>query len=127
VQEGRRRGSFDTVVCRKPLTFAADKTGQWGGHLFPEDLDASAHEAGVKTLMLMVRVRDDGIREMMKTFRDYANKVAMCRSEAEGQQALLNMVAVLEPLHERIGVILRKLDDDEEVIELERQASAREK
>jgi hypothetical protein len=26
-EKGRGRGSFDTVVCRKPLTFAADAAG----------------------------------------------------------------------------------------------------
>ncbi len=89
------------------------KTGEWGKHLFPEDLDEGAREAGVKTLMLMVRVRDDVVRDMVKKFRDHANAVGICRSETESRQALDGMTAVLGPLHERIGMILRKLDDDE--------------
>jgi len=93
------------------------KTGQWGRHLFPDDLDNDAREAGVKTLMLMVRVRDDSIREMMKTFRDQANQVGICLTENESRQARDRMFAVLEPLHERIGTILRRLDEDDDAAE----------
>jgi hypothetical protein len=89
------------------------RTGQWGGHLFPEDLNDSAHQAGVKTLMLMVRVRDDKVREMMKTFRDHANQVGICRTEIESRLALEGMSAALDPLHERIGMVLRILDEEE--------------
>jgi len=94
------------------------KSGNWGGYLFPEDLDNAAGEAGVKTLTLMVRVRDDGIRELMKTFRDHANRLGICRSKEESRQAADGMAAAIEPLQERIGMMLRKLDDDEDSIEL---------
>ena len=95
------------------------KTGQWGGHLLPEDLDVISHEAMVKTLMFMVRVSDDRIREMMSTFRHHAAHVGICRTQRESQQAFDGMSAALGPLHERIGMILRKLDDEEAIIESE--------
>lgn len=89
------------------------KTGKWGNNLFPEDLDNGAYEASVKTLMYMMRVRDDNIRELMKKFRSHANHVGICRSRGEGTLAIQEAIATSEPLHERIGMILRKLDDDE--------------
>ncbi len=97
------------------------KTGQWGAHLFPEDLNGSSYEAAVKTLKLMVRVRDDGIREMTNTVRDHALKVGSCRTESEGRQAFDGVVAFLPALHERIGMILLKLDEEEDTIESEQQ------
>lgn len=97
------------------------KTGQWGRQQFPEDLNMSAHEAGVKVLILSVRVRDEVIREMMEEFRKHANRLGICRTPEESQQALNGMLAVLEPLNERIGMILRKLDDEEELIGLEKE------
>lgn len=89
------------------------KTNRWGGQLLPKELDDSEHEAGVKTLMFMVRVRDPDIRELTRTFRTHANQVGFCKSESESRAELMEMGAALEPLHERIGMILRKLDDDE--------------
>jgi hypothetical protein len=89
------------------------KTGKWGGNLYPEDLDNAAHDASVKTLMYMMRVRDDDVRELMKKFREHANQVGICRSREQSTQAIQEAIAVSEPLHERIGLILRKLDDDE--------------
>ena len=89
------------------------KTGKWGGHLFPEDLDDAAHQANVKTLVLMVRVRDRQIREMVNTLREHATRVGLYRTENESRQALNGIVTIMDPLNERIGEVLRRLDDDE--------------
>jgi hypothetical protein len=94
------------------------RTGRWGGNLFPEDLDSAAHEAGVKTLKYMVRVRDDSIRVLMKEFRDHANEATLSTSREKSIQEMQEAIAVSESLHERIGLILRKLDDEEETIDL---------
>jgi hypothetical protein len=90
------------------------KNGTWGGNLLPEDLNDEAHHANVALMVLTARIRDDHIREMVQTFRNYAGRVGISRTEQAEKEALARMVEVLEPLHQRIGEILRKLDDDED-------------
>jgi hypothetical protein len=95
------------------------KTGRWGGHLFPEGLSDEAHHSNVTIMVLTSRVRDDRTREMAKTFRSHANRVGISTTEQEDAQALYRMAEVLDPLHERIGEVLRKLDDDEDAPRLD--------
>jgi len=90
------------------------KTGEWGRHLLPEDLDNDAYQANVSIMVLTSRVRDDRVRELVETFRSNATHVGISHTEEAARAALAKMVEVLEPLHERIGEILRKLDDDED-------------
>jgi uncharacterized membrane protein len=90
------------------------KAGRWGGHLFPEGLSDEAHQANVTIMVLTARVRDDRVREMVKTFRSHANRVGISLTKEADSEALHKMSEVLEPLHERIGEVLRKLDDDED-------------
>jgi len=90
------------------------KTGKWGGFSFPEGLSDDALQAGVAIMVLTSRVRDEQIREMVKTFKSNANRIGISPNEQATRKALEGMIEVLEPLHERIGEILRKLDDDED-------------
>ncbi len=130
VQLAERRASFqrETLLSLQDAIFAlaraagemhhieemeSRRTGTWGKILFPDTLDNQPREAGVRTLMLMVRVNDEHVREMTKTFRDHANRVGICRTEKESQQALLAMAEAMEPLHERTGMIVRRLDEDD--------------
>jgi hypothetical protein len=50
---------------------------------------------------------------MVTTFRSHANRVGTSLTKEADNEALHKMGEVLEPLHERIGEVLRKLDDDE--------------
>ena len=90
------------------------KTGKWGGFLFPEDLDQDAHQANVTTMLLTSRVRDDHIRQMANELRGHASRVGISPSKEDETKALESMGALLEPLYERIGGVIRKLDDDED-------------
>jgi len=96
------------------------KTGVWGGNHLPEDLNEEARLAAVKVSAFMVRVRDENVRELTKTFRDHATRLGVCRSREEGRQAAEAMGETIPLLHERIGLVLRKLDDDDESIALKR-------
>jgi hypothetical protein len=91
------------------------ETGEWGKGFFPDDVNDEAHHVNQKTLLLMVRVRDDRIRELVKDFRVHANAVGICRTREEERRSMDKMVAILEPLNERIGEILRRLDDDQDL------------
>jgi len=90
------------------------ETGKWGQPL-PEGLSDKARDNTVKTLMLMERVRDKDIRDLTKAFRNYANQVGICRSLEDERVALQNMGDALPALQERIGIVLRQLDDDEDM------------
>lgn len=90
------------------------KTGKWGGFLFPEGLSDSALEANVKIMVLNSRVRDEHIRELAERFRGHANKIGILPSPQATEDASLKMIETIDPLHKRIGEILRKLDDDED-------------
>lgn len=92
------------------------KTGKWGAHLFPDDLSDAAHQASVTILVLTARVRDEGIRKMVESFRSYANRVGISPTKETDREALAKMAELLQPLHERVGEVLRKLDDDEDVL-----------
>jgi uncharacterized coiled-coil protein SlyX len=93
------------------------KAGTWGKLMFPEELDDDSLKATVKTSMYMVRVRDQGIREMATTFRNLASKLNICKTPVEAEQTLMEMMAAIPPLHECIGIVLRKLDDEENLEE----------
>jgi hypothetical protein len=93
------------------------KTGKWAGCLLPEELDKDASSSNAILLALTPRVRDERIREMVKTFRNHACNVGISWSEQAEQEAMDKMFEVVPPLHERIGEVLRKLDDDEDALE----------
>lgn len=92
------------------------KSGKWGKRLLPADLDEVFRHATVKTLTLMVRVHDDRVREMVRKFREQASNVGLCRNEKESEKCLTEVARLLDPLNERIGEALRKLDEDDEAV-----------
>jgi len=91
------------------------ETGRWGGYLFPEGLSDDAHQANVTIMVLRARVRDDRIREMVESFRSLANVIGISSQEVSAA-AWPKITEILGPLHERIGEVLRKLDDDEDAL-----------
>jgi hypothetical protein len=90
------------------------KTEKWAGASLPEDLNRDSHEATVSLMVLTSRVRDDNIREMLKSLRSLSSVVGLSRTREQETEAMNKLGALLEPLHERIGEVLRKLDDDED-------------
>jgi len=65
-------------------------------------------------MVLNSRVRDKKISEIVESFRNWANQVGLTASPAEGNTAIVRMSETIAPLHERIGEVLRKLDNDED-------------
>lgn len=94
-------------------TMERRKSGVWV-HQVPEDLNQEAFAAMVKTLQLLVRVHDDPIRQMTQALRTHATGIVTHRMEEDSTRAMKGMLEVIQPLHERIGLVLRQLDDDEE-------------
>jgi hypothetical protein len=94
------------------------KTGKWRSSRFPENLNADAHQSNVSVMLLTSRVRDDDIRELAETFRRAANEVPICPNAEAAGNSLAKMAEALGSLHQSIGKMLRKLDDDEDASEI---------
>jgi hypothetical protein len=90
-------------------------TGKWGDHLFPDDLDENNRLAHARTYMLGVRVRDDAARELMMKFKMYGDDVLKAKTRADSENAFGAMTAALDDLNQRVGEVLRSLDDIEQV------------
>lgn len=94
----------------------ANRTGgEWRKQLYGEDLDNRDREANAQTTKLTVRVRDEMVRKLVKEVKDASSATLFARSQPEAEQAIQNMATVFEKLNERIGELLRKLDDDEDL------------
>ena len=92
------------------------KTGKWGGNLLPEGLSDEIHEANVSVMVLISRVRDERIRELAQSFRNQANLVGITGTQGGDAKAFAQMGSFLPLLHERIGQVLRSLDDEEDMV-----------
>lgn len=90
------------------------ETGEWQKQLYGADLGDRAHAANVHTLMLGVRVRDEAVRRLLDVVRRESISATLCRSSADAERAMLTMGEASRKLNERIGEILRMLDDDED-------------
>lgn len=95
-------------------TMAVRAGGEWGKQLLGEDLNNRSHLTNVQTTMLGVRVRDESVRNLLRELREECMHSQLAGSEAEAERALVKAASIFEKLNERIGELLRKLDDDEE-------------
>jgi hypothetical protein len=98
---------LDVVAFRESNT--------WQRQLFPDDLSEGQRLAQVRTGVLSVRVRDDRVRQLAGDLRTYAGQTGSCASEADGEAVMQEMGFALDTLNERIGEILRQLDDADDV------------
>jgi hypothetical protein len=87
-------------------------TGQWQRALYPADLDAAAAAAMRHTSILMVRVRDVFVRELVRRFREHSARVTTRASKEVSESELAEMATVFEELQHRIGELLRQIDDE---------------
>jgi len=67
------------------------------------------------TKMYTARVRDDKIRELATSFRESSNHVGLCTTREQSVRAMQDSISAYQPLQERIGLVLRKLDDEEDI------------
>jgi hypothetical protein len=88
------------------------ESGKWQRQLFPEDLAEQNRLAHARMAMLASRVRDDTVRLIVGDFKDAAVKSTMSPAKDESEQALSRMMTAFEALNQRIGELLRLLDDE---------------
>lgn len=90
------------------------ETGIWGEQDIPTGLNEDLRQSVSKTVMLSVRVRSDSVRDEAVTFKGFATGSITASNKTDAQKSINDMSRALGPLHESIGAVLRKLDDDEE-------------
>jgi hypothetical protein len=88
-------------------------TGVWGKAPLSQEVDQSEFHAQTRTNMLAVRVRDDQVRDMALKLKAIATAVALARSKTDSDRALAQMIGVFAEVNQRIGELLRTLDDEE--------------
>jgi hypothetical protein len=99
---------------------AFQRTGNWQRQPLGDELNQQAFLANRRVLLLTVRVRDLALRNAVRQFRDLTNDVQVTNrnaTDAELRAAsntmLQSSVPLLGQIHERIGELLRTLDDEE--------------
>jgi hypothetical protein len=96
------------------------QTGKWQRERLGEELDQQVTLANRRVLLLTVRVRDESLRNTIKEFRQLTNQTEAPNRNASDSElrdasfaSLQKAVPLIEQIHERVGKILRTLDDEE--------------
>lgn len=99
------------------------ETGRWQRQPLGEEINQQIFLANRSVLLLTVRVRDQALRDAVSRFRSISNQTESLdnlRSNASDSElrsasfaALQNATTLIEQIHERIGELLRMLDDEE--------------
>jgi hypothetical protein len=99
------------------------ETGRWQRQPLGEEINQQIFLANRSVLLLTVRVRDQALRDVVSRFRSLSNQTESLnnlRSNASDSElrsasfaALQNATTLIAQIHERIGELLRTLDDEE--------------
>jgi hypothetical protein len=92
-------------------TMAVHSTGKT--QLLPDDLNQGYHLAQVRMNLLGVRVRDDSVRDLVEKFRQFSVQSTMADTQKDRDRAMNAAMQTHIQLNERIGELLRTLDDTE--------------
>lgn len=88
-------------------------TGAWQKQKIEENLDDRGFVANLQASKLGVRVRDELVRKLLEMVRSEAISTIDSRNPEDAECAIKNMQIASEKLNERIGELLRELDDEE--------------
>lgn len=112
LQEAVARLARAAGAIRHADDMAHRQTGQWGAHLVGDTLSDGFRIAEVDVSLLSSRVLDESIRTMVGNLRSDATTAVTARSEDATGQAMKSVSSVLDHLNQRIGQIVRELDDE---------------
>jgi hypothetical protein len=88
------------------------KTGEWHKQLYPEEVSEIDRLANARTTVLAVRVSDESVRGLVAAVKDHATKVGISRSKEACELEMDAAMVEFERLNQRVGEVLRELDDD---------------
>lgn len=87
------------------------RTRQWQRQLLADDLSNGQSELNVETMLLASRVRDERVRVSAKQLRDRVLSVGHSPNENAADAQLVAGAHIQEALIERIGHLIRELDE----------------
>jgi hypothetical protein len=112
--QNRKGGPATTGAAHHQDEMAYRRTGQWQKQLLGEELNQQDFLAVRRVGMFVVRVRDSSLRELVLKFRQFAGEMASTQlSREDCISAMDSAVSLVEQIHNRIGELLRTLDDEE--------------
>jgi hypothetical protein len=89
-------------------------TNQWGKQRVGDDLSETNRLAQARTGMLGPRVRDGTVRELVSKLKTHSVEVLRSETLEDSERADLALIIIHDKLNERIGEVLRNLDDIEQ-------------
>jgi hypothetical protein len=88
---------------------ASREAGRWKATLLPDDLSHDVFRATVDTNLMVVRVEDSVLRDLVLQTRNPATLISLATSEEESVARMDAMAAAFEKANERLGLLLREL------------------
>ncbi len=93
--------------------FAAHaRTAEWHKEPLPDDLNESFRLSQVRTSVLAARVRDESVRQLVQVAKSEATAIAITDRGTESIRAFAGASATCDRLNDRIGELLREMDDE---------------
>ncbi|RIK86601.1 MAG: hypothetical protein DCC69_06565 [Hyphomicrobiales bacterium] len=87
-------------------------SGKWQRQQFNDDLSDQQLRANTDTMLFASRVRDDEVRNLADQLRDQVYDVGSSPDEATAEGRMLAAANTQQALIQRIGQLVRELDDD---------------
>jgi len=85
--------------------------GTFRSQAYPDDVNENFRAATALTSMLAVRVNDDIVRVLISSFKSAASDIGGAESPDDSDSDFQTMSTLFVELQERIGVVLRALDE----------------
>ena len=92
-------------------SMAAKQTGSWGRNFAPEGVSEAHRDAQATTTVILVRIRDKKIRTLTQELKAHCASAGIAESESASLKSMISMNDTFELLNERIGDLLRNLED----------------
>ncbi|SNT49720.1 hypothetical protein SAMN05216374_4233 [Tardiphaga sp. OK246] len=92
---------------------AASEGTPWRKNRLPDELDTQYFEAQTQVALLSARVSDEQVRKLIADYKTESVSVVHSSSSAVAHQHIVQLMDVGEVLHERIGKLIRSIDDDD--------------
>jgi hypothetical protein len=86
----------------------------WSRAKIPEEIDQKFFNTQRKLSLLQSRVRDEEVRTICEKMKSYLIKFSFPKDQNEAMELLGHISSQSDQLNERVGLILRELDEAEE-------------
>lgn len=90
------------------------ETGEWRKQKLGEKLNEDFTNAQGLTARLRVRIHDEEVRNSAQELSNTCIRILMAESETIAEAGFDNLYGIIDKLSERVGAVLRSLDQDEQ-------------